>query len=171
MSSITIRKATERDAAALRAIYAPYVEQTAITFEYDVPTEEAFAARIAHTRQSYPYFVAEANGEVVGYAYAEVFKDRPAYQYSVETTVYVRRDTRRSGIGRALYAALEDALRAQGIRNMYACIAVPDVEDETLTWDSVRFHERMGFRMIGEFRRCGFKFGRWYSMSWMEKLI
>ena len=170
-TKITIRPATQEDAPALLAIYAPYVRETAITFEYEVPSVEDFAGRIRTVLQRYPYLAAEANGEILGYAYAGAFKDRAAYDWDVETTVYVRKDKKHLGIGRELYAALELALRAQGILNMYACIAVPGTADEYLTADSVVFHERMGFRTVGEFRSCGYKFGRWYHMVWMEKLL
>ena len=171
MVVITIRTAVQQDAKVLLEIYAPYVKKTAITFEYDVPSVEEFARRISKVLQKYPYLVAEVNGEPVGYAYAGPFKERAAYDWAVETTVYVREDMKKSGIGRALYTALEEALAAQGILNLNACIAFPENEDEYLTRDSVKFHERMGFETAGRFHKCGCKFGRWYDMVWMEKLI
>lgn len=171
MRVITIRTAVQQDAKVLLEIYAPYVKKTAITFEYDVPSVEEFAGRISKVLQKYPYLVAEVNGEPVGYAYAGPFKERAAYDWAVETTVYVREDMKKSGIGRALYTALEEALAAQGILNLNACIAFPENEDEYLTRDSVKFHERMGFETAGRFHKCGCKFGRWYDMVWMEKLI
>lgn len=171
MGVITIRTAVQQDAKVLLEIYAPYVKKTAITFEYDVPSVEEFARRISKVLQKYPYLVAEVNGEPVGYAYAGPFKERAAYDWAVETTVYVREDMKKSGIGRALYTALEEALAAQGILNLNACIAFPENEDEYLTRDSVKFHERMGFETAGRFHKCGCKFGRWYDMVWMEKLI
>lgn len=171
MTRLTIRPASPEDAAALLDIYAPYVERTAVTFEYDVPSPEAFAGRVARTLARYPYLAVETEGEVVGYAYAGPFKERAAYDWAVETSVYVRRDARRRGIGRALYGALERCLGAQGILNLNACIACPERPDEYLTRDSVEFHSRLGYRLVGEFRQCGYKFGRWYDMVWMEKLI
>lgn len=171
MDHLTIRAAAPEDAAALLAVYAPYVERTAVTFEYDVPTLEDFAGRIARTLERYPYLIAEAGGRVMGYACAGPFKERPAYGWAVETTVYVREDIRRRGAGRALYAALERCLAAQGVLNLEACIACPEREDEYLTWDSVAFHSRLGYRSVGEFYQCGCKFGRWYNMVWMEKHI
>lgn len=168
---LTIRPAAPEDAAALLAVYAPYVERTAVTFEYGVPAPEDFAGRIARTLARYPYLAAERGGEIVGYAYAGPFKDRPAYDWAVETTVYVREDQRRRGVGRALYGALERCLAAQGVRNLNACVACPEREDEYLTWDSVEFHTRLGYRLVGEFYGCGCKFGRWYNMVWMEKHI
>ena len=115
--------------------------------------------------------MAEISGEPVGYAYAGSFKERAAYDWAVETTVYVREDMKKHGIGRALYTALEEALAAQGILNLNACIAFPETEDEYLTTDSVRFHEKMGFNDVGRFHKCGCKFGRWYDIVWMEKHI
>lgn len=169
---IHIRPAFPKDAPALLAIYAPYVEQTAITFEYTVPTIREFTARIAHTLEQYPYLVAESDGTILGYAYAGSFHDRPAYDWSVETSIYVAMDHKASGIGRKLYDALEAALKAQGILNLYACIACPDGDhDEYLSRDSISFHNKMGYRFVGEFRQCGYKFGRWYHMVWMEKFI
>ena len=169
MQPIRIRTACVQDAQALLQIYAPYVTDTAITFEYDVPTVEEFRRRIENTLKKYPYVVAMAGEEIVGYAYAGPFQTRAAYQWAVETAIYVRRDGRRMGVGRRLYDALEQALRAQGILNMNACIAYPCAEDAYLTRDSVRFHERLGYRLVGQFQACGYKFGRWYDMVWMEK--
>lgn len=168
---LAVRAAVPEDAAALLEIYAPYVERTAVTFEYDVPTREDFAGRIARTLERYPWLIAEAGGQLAGYAYAGPFKERPAYDWAVETTVYVRQDARRRGIGRRLYGALERCLAAQGVLNLNACIACPERPDEYLTWDSVEFHSRLGYRLVGEFRRCGCKFGRWYNMVWMERHI
>ena len=170
-SEVKLRVATVSDAAELLKIYAPYVTDTAITFEYDVPTLEDFEGRIAHTLEKYPYFVAELNGEIVGYAYASAFHPRAAYGWAAETSIYVRRDMKRMGLGRTLYDALETALKAQGVLNLNACIACPNVDDEYLTRNSIDFHAHMGYRMVGEFQRCGYKFGRWYNMAWMEKHI
>lgn len=169
--NIQIREAVPDDAAALLAIYTPYVKETAITFEYEVPSVAEFRARIEKTKKKYPYLVAICDGKVAGYAYAGAFKERAAYDFAVETSIYVKQGLRRSGIGGMLYAALEKELREMGIQNMEACIGVPEVEDEYLTCDSVHFHEHLGFRMVGEFYKCGFKFGRWYNMAWMEKHI
>lgn len=172
-NAIEVRVARTEDARGLLEIYAPYVRNTAITFETEVPSASEFERRIARTLERYPYLVAERDGVPVGYAYASPFKGRPAYDWAIETSLYVDAESRRSGVGARLHAALETALRAQGVRNMYACIAVPasDGEDPYLTRDSVRFHEHMGYRLVGEFERCGCKFGRWYSMVWMERMI
>lgn len=168
---IKIRVATVEDAPVLLSIYAPYVEATAITFEYEVPSVDEFAKRIRHILQKYPYLVAELNGEVLGYAYAGPFKERAAYDWSVETTIYVKQNMRRLGTGRSLYHALETTLKAQGILNLNACIAYPEEEDKYLTKDSVLFHSKMGFQMVGQFHKCGYKFNCWYNMVWMEKQI
>lgn len=169
--TITVRIATEADAAALLAIYEGYVRDTAITFEYEVPSVEEFRNRIHHTLERYPYLVAEEDGRAVGYAYAGQFHERAAYDWAVETSIYVAADCKRHGIGKKLYEALEGCLRHQGILNVNACIAYPQVEDEHLTKDSVKFHEKLGYRMVGTFHQCGYKFHHWYDMVWMEKFI
>lgn len=171
MNKTIIRTAREEDAKELLAIYAPYVENTVITFEYKVPTLEEFADRIRRISMKYPYLVAERDGEILGYAYAGSFRTREAYGWAVETTVYVRKDSKRMGIGRALYQELERALSLQNVINLNACIAYPVVEDQYLTWDSVKFHERMGYQLVGEFHKCGYKFNKWYDMVWMEKHV
>lgn len=164
-----IRIAKPEDAGRLVEIYAPYVKETAITFEYEVPTVEEFEKRIASILKKYPYLLAEQDGKITGYAYAGVFNERPAADWSVESAIYVERGSRRAGVGRALYGALEKALAGQNILNINACIAWPETEDEYLTYDSIRFHEHMGYRMVGRFHQCGYKFGRWYDLVWMEK--
>lgn len=168
---MSIRMATLQDAPALLAIYTPYVEKTAITFEYEPPTEQEFSRRIAEVLKRYPYLVVEEQGELLGYAYASPFKERAAYDWAVETSIYVREDARGKGYGRALYRALEAILSRQHIRNVNACIAYAQVEDALLTNDSMRFHERMGYREVAHFHQCGYKLGRWYDMIWMEKML
>ena len=166
-----IRNATIDDAKRLLEIYAYYVKNTAISFEYDVPSLEEFRNRIAGTLKKYPYLVLEEDGIIQGYAYAGVFKGRAAYEHSCELSIYVDHDAKRRGYGRRLYEALEEGLKAQGIFNLYACIGDPIVEDEYLTRNSEQFHEHLGFAKVGTFHKCGYKFGRWYNMIWMEKLI
>lgn len=169
---IQIRAAAMGDAKALLDIYAPYVETTAITFEHQAPSIEVFSDRMSGVLGKYPYLIAELDGEILGYAYAGQFKERAAYNWAVEVSVYVKRGKKRMGIGRRLYEALEKILAAQNILNLYACIAFPEREDdEYLSRDSVLFHERLGFQLIGEFHQCGYKFNRWYNMVWMEKHI
>ncbi len=163
-SDITIRIARESDKEELLAIYAPYVSETAITFEYTVPTHEEFRDRIRKTLAKYPYLVAVQDAEILGYAYASEFKNRAAYDWAVETTIYVKQDSRKSGVGKKLYQALEEVLKQQHICNLYACIAYPNP-------GSIGFHERLGYQTIGHFSKCGYKFETWYDMIWMEKMI
>jgi phosphinothricin acetyltransferase len=171
MEKIMIRNAAPEDAEEILRIYAYYVEHTAITFEYTVPTVEEFRERIRHTLEKYPYIVAVENDKIVGYAYTGPFRVRIAYAWNVETTVYVDREKKGQGIGRLLYEALEEASKKQHILNMNACIAVPVQEDEYLTDESEQFHAHLGYEMVGKFHASGFKFGRWYDMIWMEKHI
>ena len=166
-----IRSATPEDAGALLRIYAPYVRDTAVTCECEVPTEQAFAARIANTTERYPYLVAELDGRQVGYAYASPFKGRAAYDWSVELSVYVEKKNQRHGIGRALYAALQEELHDMGIVNLYACITAAAEDDEYVTSGSIRFHERMGFSVAARYLQAACKFGRWYDVVWMHKAI
>jgi L-amino acid N-acyltransferase YncA/RNAse (barnase) inhibitor barstar len=169
--NLQIRVAREEDAEQLLAIYAPYVEETAITFEYDVPSLTEFQERIRETLKKYPYLVAEREGEIVGYVYAGSFHKRAAYDWSVETSIYVRKGQGGQGIGKSLYEALELALFLQHVLNLNACIACAEKEDEYLTRDSLCFHQNLGYRLAGKFQACGYKFGRWYGVVWMEKHI
>lgn len=170
---INIRKATPADAQALLDIYAPYVTDTAITFEYDVPSLDDFRHRIETFSAHYPYLVAEEDGVIVGYSYAHRLRERAAYQWCVETTIYLDRNHRHEHIGTVLYQALEKALECQGIKNMYASITVPDNEADRkyIPKTSPLFHEHLGFTEVGHFHQCGWKFNRWFDMIWMEKLI
>ena len=170
--TFVIRSVTPADAESLLAIYGPYITDTAITFEYDIPSIEEFRGRIQNTLTSYPYICAKADGKIVGYAYAGVFKARAAYMYSVELSIYVKKECRGQGIGKKLYTELERQLKNQGIKNLYACIAVPTKdEDLYLDFSSQNFHSRMGFTKVGTFTDCAKKFDRWYSMIWMEKIL
>lgn len=161
-SSVFIRKAAPEDASALLEIYRPYVEKTVITFEYDVPTPEEFRSRIVRTLERYPYLVAEKEGEPVGYAYASAFKGRAAYDWSVETSVYVREDLHGCKIGQALYRALEDCLYRQHVCNACACISYPHPQSEG-------FHAKLNYKPVAHFHRSGYKNGKWIDMIWMEK--
>ena len=171
MSDIKLRPAVPEDAGALLAVYAPYVTDTAVSFETEVPSVEEFRKRIETISSFYPYIVAEKNGKAVGYAYASAFKNRPAYDWDTENTIYIAKDMRRAGIGRMLLEKLEEILGAMNITNSNACIASVDGDDEYLTHDSIDFHSRMGYSLVGCFHKCGYKFFRWYDMVWMEKLI
>lgn len=162
--NLVIRMAAEKDAEELLAIYAPYVTETAITFEYEVPSAEEFRGRIRKTLEKYPYLVAEMDGELLGYAYASAFKGRAAYEWSVETSIYVKMGEHGKGVGRRLYTVLEDTLRKQNILNVNACIAYPNPGSET-------FHESLGYKTVAHFTKCGYKMGKWHDMIWMEKML
>lgn len=171
-NAIAIRTATPDDAPRLLEIYAPYVQNTAITFEWEVPTLEEFRSRIENTLKTYPYLVAECDGEIIGYTYASRFAARAAYEWVIETSIYVDGTRRRSGVGRALYEALEEALGAMGVTNMVARIGSPRTDDDPyLTTNSAEFHVHMGYRLVGRFHKCGYKFDRWYDSIMMEKVI
>lgn len=166
-----IERVDIKDAPELLSIYAPYVRDTAVSFEYEAPSLEEFQERIRSISSNLPYIKAVEKNEIAGYAYADKFKNRKAYDRSVEVTVYVRKDLRQAGVGSALYRALEDSLRHMGILNMNACIAVPKEKDEHLSNDSYLFHKKMGFDLVGTFHNSGYKFDTWYDMIWMEKII
>lgn len=168
---MTIRDAEKTDAAAIAGIYAYYVRKTAVTFDYDAPSAEEMAEKIIETQRKYPFLTACEDGRIVGYAYAGAFKGRSAYDWAVETTIYLHPEARGKGSGALLLYALEDELKKRHFLNAYACIAYTEQEDETLTNASMRFHARMGYRLCGTFRQCGYKFGRWYDMIWMEKML
>ena len=171
-NNVIIRAASLEDAPRLSEIYSYYILKTAVSFEYDPPIAEEFAGRMASTMDKFPYLVAEADGTVIGYAYAQQLGLRSAYRYSVELSIYLDRDARGAGVGRALYERMEEALRVQGMHNLYADIARPvSADDPYLTHASLRFHEAMGFVPNGVFSRCGYKFSRWYDTVWMEKII
>lgn len=205
MGELKFRVARPEDAEALLAIYAPYVEETAITFEYEVPGVEEFRARIAHTLATYPYIVAveeqSANADtahvdgvpvssapaagadtvtgahrtsehIIGYAYVGRLHERAAYDWSVETSIYVDRSARKHGLGRQLYERLEAILRAMNIISVNACIAYPGTNnDPYLNTNSPDFHAHLGYQLVGHFHACAYKFDRWYDMIWMEKWI
>ena len=166
-----IRRALPDDAGRILEIYSYYIENTTITFEIDVPSPDELKKRITKTLARYPYLVLEEDGRIEGYAYAGVFYDRAAYDHSCEVTIYLDRNSHGKGYGRLLYGELEKELKARGIINLYACIADPVVEDEHLTSNSEQFHAHLGYVKNGEFHKCGYKFGRWYNMIYMEKII
>ena len=171
MIDYTIRYATADDAKELLDIYSYYVENTAISFEYTVPTVEEFRLRIENTLKKYPYLVLESNGAIKGYAYAGPFKTIEAYKYSVENTIYLRVGESKNGFGRALLTQLEKELELKGFTNANACIAYTEAPDEYLNNNSMEFHEHMGYRFVGRFTKCAYKFNRWYDMIWMEKHV
>lgn len=169
---VKLRRAVPEDAPRLVEIYGYYVEKTAISFEYTVPSPEEFRGRMERIMRRYPYLVAEVDGRVAGYAYAGAFVGRAAYDWACELTIYLDPEARKRGLGRALYEAMEKALGAMGVLNLYACIGYPrEGDDEYLSTNSADFHAHLGFKKIGTFTACGYKFGRWYDMIWMEKII
>jgi len=149
----------ERDGAGCAAIYAPWVTNTAVSFEEDPPTAADFAERIEDTSRTHPWLVLEQNGTVVGYTYASPHRSRAAYQWAAEVAVYIDRDARRSGVGRALYTVLFDLLRRQRLHVAYAGITLPNPGSEGL-------HRAMGFEPVGVYERVGWKAGQWRDVSW-----
>ena len=171
MNDFVLRYASPDDAEALSDIYSHYVLNTAISYEYEAPSVGEFRSRIISTLEKYPYLVLENEDGIVGYAYAGPFKTREAYRFSVETTVYLKNGLQKKGYGRILVTALERELSAKGFTNANACIAYTENEDEYLNRNSMEFHSAMGYRPVGVFHSCAYKFGRWYDMIWMEKFI
>lgn len=162
MSAVsTIRLATGGDAAAIANLYRPIVESTAISFETEPPDEEAIRRRLDATLPAYPWLVCEIGGVVAGYAYASRHRDRAAYRWSVDTSVYVDESHRRSGVGRGLYTSLFSILVTQGFVNAYAGITLPNP-------GSVALHEALGFQSIGIYRNVGFKLGAWRDVGWWQ---
>ena len=159
-----IRVATEADVPAILDIYAPYILDTTITFEYDVPCRRSFLQRFYDVTAQFPWLVWEENGAVLGYAYASAPFSRPAYAWCAEPSIYLAPDARGRGIGKKLYAALEAILRDQGYQVLYALIT----EENTA---SIHFHQRMNYEYLAKFSDCGFKFNRWLGVTWMEKRL
>jgi L-amino acid N-acyltransferase YncA len=160
----TIRPATGNDAAGILAIYAPYIENTSFTFETGVPSIPAFAERINTYLVNWPWLVYETGGVIAGYAYATRYRERVAYQWCTESSVYVHDDFRRQGIAKALYTALTGILRLQGFRNVYAVINLPNDK-------SVKFHESCGFTYFATYENVGYKLGKWKNVGWWQLSI
>ncbi len=156
-----IRLARSDDAGQMLEIYAPFIRDNAVSFELDVPTVAEFASRVSATLETLPWLVCEAEGTVLGYAYASKHRERAAYQWSVDVSAYITEDYRRRGVGRALYTSLFACLRLQGYFNAYGGITLPNTA-------SVRLHEAMGFTHVGTYRDVGHKFGTWHSVGWWE---
>ena len=159
-----VRDAAVEDAAACAAIYRPYVTDTVITFEYEPPTPEDMARRIAVAREKHAWVVLEEDGRVVGYAYSAPVKDRAAYRWACEVSVYLELGRRRGGAGRALYEALFERLTARGYRRLIAGMTLPNPASEGL-------HRAMGFEPIGVQRRIGWKNGDWHDVGWVQRSI
>ena len=160
----TIRRAAERDAAALLDIYAPYIRDTVITFEYDVPTAEEFAARIGETAALHPYLVCERDGKPVGYAYAHRIRERAAYDWAAELSIYLAPEAQGQGVGTALYQCLTDLLVLQQMRVLYGCVTLPNGKSQKL-------HEKLGFSLVGVWHGSGWKRNGWHDVGWFEKRI
>lgn len=159
-----IRLATAEDASDIQAIYAPYVLQTAITFEYAVPSVCEFEKRIDQTLENYPYLIYEKEGKPVGYAYAGRVREREAYDWIAELSVYIQKDMRGEGIGPKLYRGLMALLEKQGVQSVYGCVTLPNPASEKL-------HAIMGFRNVGVWPQSGYKLGKWQDVGWFEKRL
>jgi phosphinothricin acetyltransferase len=157
-----IRLAEARDAAAIAEIYAPHCLETPVSFEEAAPAAEEMAARIARVTRQYPWLVLEHEGALAGYAYGGTHRERAAYRWSVEVTVYVARGWHRRGVGRALYTALFDLLAQQGYQRAFGGVTIPNAGSEGL-------HEAMGFTAVGTFHAIGHKFGLWHDVRWYER--
>ncbi len=167
--SIIIRNTKKTDLSQLLAIYAPYIEKTAISFEYEVPSLQEFEQRWQGIVQTYPYLVLEQEGQILGYAYASAFHPREAYQWLTEVSIYLAPQAQGKGLGKFFYQKLEACLKAQGVLSALACIATTDQPDDYLSNNSFDFHKHLGFREVGHFKKSGYKFGHWYDMKWLEK--
>jgi len=161
---IDLRLATEKDAPGILAIYAPYIESTSFTFETGTPTKEAFEERIRTYLQNWPWLVCEVDGVIAGYAYATRYRERTAYQWCTESSVYIHDDFQRGGIARALYTGLFEILKRQGFRNIYAVINLPNDK-------SVAFHESCGFEYFATYEKVGYKLGKWKNVGWWRLIV
>lgn len=159
---MSVRLATVQDVPRILEIYGPYVENTAISFEYTVPTLEEFTARFLKIAADFPWLVWEENGDILGYAYGSKAFERAAYQWCASVSIYLCPDACGKGVGKQLYDALEQRLQAQGYRKAYAVIT-------TANEASVAFHRAVGYRHTATMPDCGYKFGKWYGTVWMEK--
>lgn len=164
MKNIIISDVSKNDTQNILDIYSHYILNSPATFEYDVPDIDSFQKRIDKIQEKYPYLKAEINNVTVGFAYASALKDRPAYNWACEVTIYLHKDYKYSGIGSYMYSKLFDILLKQNITNLYACVTLSNTE-------SINFHKKLGFKQTGIFSNCGYKFNQWYSVAWLEKII
>jgi len=171
MSELKIRDAQLEDAARLVEIYSHYVLNTAVSFEYAVPSLDEFKERIRKIKTKYPYLVCEKDGKIIGYVYAGAYSPRAAYNWTAETSIYIDKDCRRNGAGALLYKELEKRLKEKGIINLLAGVAFCENEDEYLTHDSQKFHFNQGYVEVAHMKSVGKKFERWYDIKWFQKKI
>ena len=170
-SELIVREARTEDAERLVEIYSWYVLNTAVSFEYAVPSVSEFRERIRKTKEKYPYLVCLKQDRIIGYAYAGAYSPREAYNWTAALSVYLDRDCRRQGAGSLLYKALEERLHRQGIVNLLAGVAYCEEEDEYLSHDSYEFHRKMGYAQVARMKTIGKKFNRWYDLLWLQKKI
>ena len=159
-----IRVATEDDAEAILEIYAPIVRDTAISFEDEVPTVEEMRARIREKLQRYPWFVAEEDGELLGYGYAGPLRDRAAYRWSAEVSMYIRPDVQHKGVGTAIGMRITEALLRMGVVTLFGGTTLPNAASEGI-------YLKSGFESAGVWRKAGFKHGRWHDVGWYQRAI
>jgi phosphinothricin acetyltransferase len=159
-----LRLATPTDSKGILAIYAPYIANTSFTFETETLSIESFAERIRTNLLEWPWLVCEVDGVIAGYAYATRHRERTAYQWSTESSVYIHDDFQRTGIARALYTALFEILKMQGFRNVYAVINLPNDK-------SVVFHESFGFNYFATYEKVGYKLGKWKNVGWWRLIL
>lgn len=164
MEKLIIRMAKETDAEEILAIYSYYITETPITFEYEVPSINDFKKRIREISSEYPYLVCLIDGIIVGYAYAHKHKERAAYQWNAELSVYLDKNSVSRGIGKALYTTLLKILKLQNIQNVYGCVTSPNFRSENL-------HKRLGFELTGVHHKTGYKCNKWHDVMWFEKHI
>jgi L-amino acid N-acyltransferase YncA len=159
-----LRVAEKKDAEQILSIYAPYIRETSFTFETEVPSTDEFQKRIETYLLNYPWLVHEQDGIITGYAYAARHRERTAYQWSVESSVYIHDNFQRKGIAKALYSALFEILRYQQFRNVYAVINLPNEK-------SVAFHEECGFKYFATYEQVGYKLGKWKNVGWWRLVL
>lgn len=157
---IKFRLADVSDTKEILDIYAPYVTDTVITFEYDIPSVEEFKGRIEDISSEYPYVVCTHKDKIIGYAYAHRYGERAAYQWDVELSIYLDMNYKSLGIGKILYNKVIEILKLQNVQNIYACVTSANEK-------SIKFHEKMGFEFIGTFKDTGYKFDKWYDITWL----
>ena len=170
-ADVTIRTALIGDAPALLDIYGYYVEHTAITYEYEVPSLSEFQDRMRHTLEKYPYLVALKENRIIGYAYASAYHPRAAYGWNAEMTIYLDHNFRGCGTGQKLYTLMEQILREQGIVNAVALITPPMTREDEEVYASMHFHEKMGYELAGRMKNSGYKFNRWFDTITMQKQL